>query len=165
MPSAMRLPLRSRSMGQTPIYEQLRGERINADVPSSHPDLLRPARPARHRLDPETPGPAPAVAHHQQRAPTHPPAHEEREAGRGGRAPAAIPSEVHARTTAPRHPGPSFSTPTAGYSPAALTEMAGGGALGGEQVERARPSWRTDPPAAATARATVFPWFDALKIP
>lgn len=58
-------PLRWRVVRQTPTYDQLRGERINADVPASevHPDWCD--RPGRHRLADDTPaaavcGPPPA---------------------------------------------------------------------------------------------------------
>jgi hypothetical protein len=51
-------PLRCRRMGETPIYDQVRGERINADVPASKADS-QPARcHGKHRLLPDTPVPA-----------------------------------------------------------------------------------------------------------
>ncbi|MDQ4033235.1 MAG: hypothetical protein M3332_13625 [Actinomycetota bacterium] len=45
-------------MGETPIYEQVRGERINADVPASEADPQRADDHGKHRLSPETPMPA-----------------------------------------------------------------------------------------------------------
>jgi hypothetical protein len=167
MLSPVKLPLGSHSVGQTPIYDQLRGERITADVPPSPPDLHHPARPTGHRLSPETPGAAAAVARHQRRVwtfPTTQPANEDLEARRVRGTPAAIPPEAHARTTAPPHPG-ALSPPAAGYRPAAPAAVAGGGASGYEAVEGARSVPRTDLPRAAAAREAVFPWFGGLKIP
>jgi hypothetical protein len=51
-----------RAVSQTPTYDQLRGERINADVPPSEVD---PDQPGRHPLDKPglpAPGPAPEAA-------------------------------------------------------------------------------------------------------
>ena len=45
-------------MGQTPIYDQVRGERINADVPASGVDPQRVEDHGRHRLRPDTSVPA-----------------------------------------------------------------------------------------------------------
>lgn len=42
--------LRCRAMSQTPTYDQLRGERINADVPASEADPHQADRFGRHRL-------------------------------------------------------------------------------------------------------------------
>jgi hypothetical protein len=44
------------AMRETPIYEQLRGERINADVPSSETGPSRLGPPGRHRRVPDTTG-------------------------------------------------------------------------------------------------------------
>lgn len=53
------LASRCRPVGQTPIYEQPRGERINADVPPSPGD--QHVHSGRHRLDEQTPGAAAVV--------------------------------------------------------------------------------------------------------
>ncbi len=45
-------------VGQTPIYDQVRGERINADVPDSGVDPQRVEDHGRHRLRPDTSVPA-----------------------------------------------------------------------------------------------------------
>jgi hypothetical protein len=50
--------LRCRPMGETPIYDQVRGERINADVPASGADPHRAEDHGKHRLPPDTPIPA-----------------------------------------------------------------------------------------------------------
>ena len=43
-------PLRCRTVSQTPTYDQLRGERINADVPAGEVDPHPVGRPGRHRV-------------------------------------------------------------------------------------------------------------------
>lgn len=42
--------LRCRTVSLTPTYDQLRGERINADVPASETDPQPVDRPGRHRI-------------------------------------------------------------------------------------------------------------------
>lgn len=51
-------PLRCRLVSQTPIYDQLRGERINAEVPASGADPQRVDHPGRHSLPSGGLGPA-----------------------------------------------------------------------------------------------------------
>jgi hypothetical protein len=52
-------PLRCRTVSQTPTYDQLRGERINADVPAGEADPHPVRRPGRHRIRDDMPvGPA-----------------------------------------------------------------------------------------------------------
>lgn len=55
-------PLRCRLVSPTPIYEQLRGERINADVPVCDAEPQRMAHPTSHRLWDTESGPAVAAA-------------------------------------------------------------------------------------------------------
>jgi hypothetical protein len=43
-------------VSETPIYDQLRGERINADVPATRTEQQRVTRPERTRLRDETAG-------------------------------------------------------------------------------------------------------------
>jgi hypothetical protein len=50
MPPPGNPPLRCRPMGENPIYEQLRGERINADVPATEADPQGVAHPGQHCL-------------------------------------------------------------------------------------------------------------------
>jgi hypothetical protein len=45
-------------MGETPIYDQVRGERINADVPASGADSQWVDDHGKHRLLPDAPVPA-----------------------------------------------------------------------------------------------------------
>ncbi len=51
-------PVRSRPVSQSPIYDQLRGERINADVPAAEAEHQRVDHPGKHRLSADGPGPA-----------------------------------------------------------------------------------------------------------
>jgi hypothetical protein len=44
-----------RTVSQTPTYDQLRGERINADVPASEANPQLTDRPGRHRVREDTP--------------------------------------------------------------------------------------------------------------
>lgn len=50
--------LRCRAVGHTPIYDQLRGERINADVPTNDVDLHRDGSASRRRRGAAAPGAA-----------------------------------------------------------------------------------------------------------
>lgn len=65
------------SMGQTPIYDQLRGERINADVPAlvAVPEIVdRPGKHHQLAIAPGAPamfGPGPSMAVHARPAPAH----------------------------------------------------------------------------------------------
>ncbi len=105
------VPLRCRPVGQTPIYDQLRGERINVDVPSSGADSQRVGHRAGNTACPPgaqavfgSPDPEGARSEdHQCGAWTYPPGW-----------PAGVPPVVHARH-APRH--------NAGGSPAPAVPM------------------------------------------
>ena len=55
--------LRCHAVGQTPTYDQLRGERINADVPASETDPYPFERPGRHRLKEDIPDSDPPGRH------------------------------------------------------------------------------------------------------
>jgi hypothetical protein len=57
MQSLVAVALRCRLVCETPIYEQLRGERINAEVEPSKTALPRVGRPGRHRRLAETTSP------------------------------------------------------------------------------------------------------------
>jgi hypothetical protein len=48
-------PLRCRTVSQTPTYDQLRGERINADVPAGEADPHQGGHPGRHRVRDDMP--------------------------------------------------------------------------------------------------------------
>ena len=165
MPPLSMLALRCRPVGQTPIYEQLRGERINADVPSSPGD--QHVHSGRHRLDEQTPGAvavvgrpsgpgAGGVTGHHRRVGNSPGVGlggDEQEAGRAWGPQAAVPWEAPARA-APRHAG-HLSAGAAGDRSAGA---AGGHALGHQAVGAARAEQRTEPGPAAV-RQVVFSWF------
>ena len=110
-------------MRETPIYEQLRGERINADVPSSETGSSLVGRPGRHRLVPDTtgsvaacrpPGPGADFVVHQHALPgigVQPPGGPLRTAAlRGPRAPVPRPARAgqalaHAASSPPTATG------------------------------------------------------------
>lgn len=52
-------PLRCRTVSQTPTYDQLRGERINADVPAGEADPRPADSPGRHRIRDDMPAGSP----------------------------------------------------------------------------------------------------------
>lgn len=60
IPLPANLPLRCRCVSETPIYDQLRGERINADVPDDGADRQRVGQHGHHRA-PDVPVSGPAV--------------------------------------------------------------------------------------------------------
>ncbi|MDQ4092242.1 MAG: hypothetical protein M3143_02140 [Actinomycetota bacterium] len=66
-------------MSQTPIYDQLRGERINADVPAAGDEPQQAHHAATNRLPPGGPGPAAVFARAQPRQ-GYAPRHEDRTA-------------------------------------------------------------------------------------
>src|SRR4051812_13649230 len=56
MPFWLNLPVRSRSVSETPIYDQLRGERLNADVPAGGAGRQLVSHRGQHHLPAEAPG-------------------------------------------------------------------------------------------------------------
>ncbi|MGH3982155.1 MAG: hypothetical protein ACRDST_05580 [Pseudonocardiaceae bacterium] len=64
-------------MSQTPIYDQLRGERINADVPATGDEPHQANHAGTHRLPTGGPGPA-AVFTRAQPGQRHEPRHKDR---------------------------------------------------------------------------------------
>ena len=165
MPPLSMLALRCRPVGQTPIYEQLRGELINADVPPSPGD--QHVHSGRHRLDEQRPGAvavvgrpsgpeAGGVTGHHRRMGTSPGARlagDQQEAGRAWGPRAAVPWEAPAQA-APRDAGQLSAGPAGDPSAGAV----GGHALGHQAVGAARAEQRTEPGPAA-ARRVVFSWF------
>ena len=157
--------LRCRPVWETPIYEQLRGERINADVPPTETALPRVGRPGRHRQLADTTGPVPlyappgsgadlvAAQHPIPGIPDQSPGATQRTAVWGPRA--TLPRQTHARQT----PLPASSPPTttSAYDPA---QAAGGDTVGPAPVVRARQNQRSHDPPIATSQGQ-FPWFDA----
>src|ERR687893_2059560 len=124
-------------MGETPIYDQVRGERINADVPASGADPQRAAYHGKHRLRPDTPVPpavfgppgpaADLVPGHHRRSWTYPaglPAADGQPAATVWGPRAALPPEAHTRQ-APIHAASRPPSPVADHNPAARGAAAG----------------------------------------
>jgi hypothetical protein len=61
-------PLRCRPVRPTPLYDQLRGARINADIPASDADPQPEDHLGKHRLIPGRPGPAAEAPNQPPRA-------------------------------------------------------------------------------------------------
>ncbi len=156
-------------MGQVPIYDQLRGERINADVPASETDLQRVERPGKHRLLADAPsaaavfgppGPGADIAanqrHHVWTYPVDQPVGDGQQ-GPAVREPLAAPfPEAHARR-APTH-AKSSPAPAAGHSPVPQGAAADDRGAHRKEAMGPRQGERTDPRAASPAGAE-FSWF------
>jgi hypothetical protein len=135
LPPPQTRPYGVRPMDRTPIYDQLRGERINADVPAVEADPQVVGRCGRHHA----PGPTAVVGppgsstglvdgnrHHLlETCPAVPPA------GDGGRAVAvwgpraALSLAAHARQAPARDASSSPALPSASHIPAAQGTAAG----------------------------------------
>lgn len=164
MRSSEALALRCRPVRETPIYEQLRGERINADVQPSETAPPR-CRPGRHRLMPDTtgpvvvcapPGPGPDLVVHQHPVlgiVDQPPGAAQRTAALGGpRAP--LPRSAHTQQT-PTHAAAASPTSTGANDQA----DAASGRADLRLVVRPRKVPHPDGPPAAMPEGH-FSWFD-----
>jgi hypothetical protein len=163
-------------MGQTPIYDQVRGERINADVPTSGAGPHWADDHGKHRLLPETPVPAvvfgpPSLgddfaSHRHRRAWTYaagwPAADGQRAASVWGPRAALLP-EAHMRQ-ASRHAASSPPASAAGRNPADRGTAAGDRGPHPEQGSGVRQVKRTEPQVAAPA-GMQFSWFSAVPTP
>jgi hypothetical protein len=132
------VPLRCCVMGGgTPIYDQVRGERLNADVPPSGTDPPRADYHGKHRLSPDTPVPAGVlgppgpgdgfVQNHHRRVWTYPaglPVPDGQPAATAWGPRAALPPEAHTRQ-APRHAASSPPASATDRNPAARGTTAG----------------------------------------
>ena len=144
-------------MGETPIYDQVCGERINADVPASGTDPQRSGYHGKHRLLPDTPvaavfgppNPGDGLSSNQHRhAWTYPAgllAANGQQTGTVGEPQATLPPEAHTRQ-APRHAASSPPTAAADRNPAvqnAATRNRGVHPEGDgvRQVKRTKPSY------------------------
>ena len=158
MPWLVMLSLRCCFVGQTPIYDQLRDEWMNADVPPSPPDLPCLDDSGRHSLGADAPSATAGVvgaagsgredvAPHHRGIWTHPAAplaSEERGIGGVGDRQATLLPEVHARTV-PRHARGSTPVPVADDHLAASAAAAEGRAFGPKVLRAARLVEHTDP--------------------
>ncbi|PZS22559.1 MAG: hypothetical protein DLM60_04175 [Pseudonocardiales bacterium] len=164
-------------MGQTPIYEQLRGERINVEVPATGADPQRVDHPGKHHLLAvapvpaavfEPPGPGTDLDGTDLDGNQHhlvPACPADRSAGDAGRAVAvwgpraglslAAPARhepAHAASSSPAPPG-------ASHNPAAHGAAAGDHGAHREEGGRPRQVRHTHPRPATPAEAQ-FRWFD-----
>jgi hypothetical protein len=172
MPPPQTRPYGVRPMGRTPIYDQLRGERINADVPAAEADPQVVGRRGRHHVLVVAPGSAAVVGppgpntgldgnrHHLLE--TYPAVQP---AGDGGRAVAvwgpraALSLAAHARQ-APAHAASSSpALPSASHNPTAQGAATGDHGAHWEQGDGPRPVQHTVPRPATPADAQ-FSWFD-----
>ena len=148
-------------MGETPIYEQVRGERINADVPASGSDPQQGDEHGKHRLLPDTPvaaavfwppGPGDDLApNHHRQAWTHPvglPAANGQRAATVWGPRAVLPPEAHPRP-APRHAASSPPASAAGRNPAERDAAAGDRGAHPEQEGAVQQIKRAETPLAA----------------
>jgi hypothetical protein len=159
-------------MGQTPIYDQVRGERINADVPAREAEPQRADYHGKHRLLPDTPVPAAVFGppgpgddlapNHHCRMWTYPaglPAADGQPAATGWGPHVTVPPEAHTRQ-APRPAASSSPTPAAHRNPAAQDPATSDRGAHPEEEIRVRQEKRTEPHLTAPAEAQ-FPWFSA----
>ena len=166
------VPLRCCVMGGgTPIYDQVRGERLNADVPPSGTDPPRADYYGKHRLIHDTPVPAGVlgppgpgdgfVPNHHRRAWTYPaglPVPDGQLAAMAWGPRAALPPQTHTRQ-APRHAASSPAASAIDRNPAAQGTTAGDRGVQ-PQAGDARHVKRIEPQLAASAGAQ-FSWFSA----
>jgi hypothetical protein len=161
-----------RLMGPTPIYDQLRGERINADIPATAavPQLVD--QPGKHHLPAvasgpvsvfgPSPGPGTDLDGNRQHLPvTYPTAQPVGDGrpvpARGPRAGLAM--EVHARQTPPHAASSSPALPGANHDPAG--QGAATGEQSGHRGEKGGPRQvQHTEPRPATPAVAQFPWFD-----
>lgn len=164
------LPLRCGPVAQTPIYDQLRDERINADVPATGADPPPVGHPGKHRLlgdgpsasavtGPPGPGAALDTDQHDPVGtdPAGQPADDGQRAAAGWGPRATLSSATHTRQ-APTH-GPSEPLrPATGHNPAARHAAADAHGAPPEKGSRPRQAERTEPRPAAPA-GVQFQWF------
>lgn len=172
MPPPQTRPYGVRPMGRTPIYDQLRGERINADVPAAEAAPQLVGRRGRHHVLVVAPGPAAVVGppgpstgldgnrHHLLE--TYPAVQP---AGDGGRAVAVWGPRAALSLAAPVRQAPPHATSSspalssASHNPAAQGTAAGEHGAHWEQGDAPRPVQHTEPRPATPADAQ-FSWFD-----
>jgi hypothetical protein len=157
-------------MGETPIYDQVRGERLNADVPASGADPQQADGHGKHRLLPDTPVPAAVFGppglgddltpNRHRRTRTHPaglPVADGQRTARVWGPRAALPPEAHTRQ-APRHAASNPPASAAGGNPADRGAAAGDRDAHPEEGDGVRQVNRTEPQLAAPA-GMQFSWF------
>jgi hypothetical protein len=158
-------------MGQTPIYDQLRGERINVDVPPTGTDSQLVGHPGEHPLLTGAPvsaavfGPGPATdldANQHHLIPTYP---ASQPAGDGQRADAVWGPRAARSLVAPVRQAPAHTASSSPALPGSSRHSAARGAAAGEhgahrrQGGGLRPVQRSEPRLVTPADAQ-FPWFE-----
>lgn len=169
LPPPYTRPYGVRPMGRTPIYDQLRGERINADVPAAEADPQGVGRRGRHHVLVVAPGPAAVVRppgpstgldgnrHHLLE--TYPAVQP---AGDGERAVAvwgpraALSLAAHVRQTPAQAASSSPALPSASHNPTAQGTAAGDHGAHWEQGDGPRPVQHTE----LTPADAQFRWFE-----
>jgi hypothetical protein len=164
-------PLGCRPMGQTPIYDQLRGERINADVPATGADPQLVGRPGEQAVLAVAPvpaavfGPGPATdldANQHHLVPTYPVGQP---AGDGQRAVAVWGPRAGRSLVAPVRQAPAHAASSSPALPGSSRHSAARGKVAdGHGAHRRhgggpRPDQRSEPRPATPADAP-FRWFD-----
>jgi hypothetical protein len=158
-------------MGHTPIYDQLRGERINADVPATGVDSQLVGHPGEHPLRVVAPvpavvfGPGPATdldANQHHLMPTYPAGQP---AGDGQRAVAVWGPRAGRSLVAPVRQAPAHAASSSPALPGSSRHSTARGAAAGEHGAHRRhgggprPDQRSEPRPATPADAQ-FPWFE-----
>ena len=158
-------------MGQTPIYDQLRGERINADVPPIGADSRLVGHPGEHPVVVVAPvpavvfGPGPATdsdANRHHVASTSP---ASQSAGDGQRAVAVWGPRAARSLVAPVRQAPAHAASSSPALPGSSRDCAARGAAAGEHGAHRRhggglrPDQRSGPHSVTPADAQ-FRWFD-----
>jgi hypothetical protein len=158
-------------MGQTPIYDQLRGERINADVPPAGTDPQLVGHPGEHPLLTGAPvpaavfGPGPATDLDANQHHLMPPSPASQPAGDGQRADAVWGPRAGRSLVAPVRQAPAHAASSSPALPASSRHCAARGKVAGEHGAHRRqgggpgPDQRSEPRPATPADAQ-FPWFD-----
>jgi hypothetical protein len=157
-------------MGQTPIYDQLRGERINADVPAIGADPQLVGHPGEYPLlvvapVPATvfgPGPATDLDANQHHLVGTSPASQP--AGDGPRAVAVWGPRAGRSLVAPVRQAPAHAASSSPALPGSSRHSAAGAVAGEHGAHRRhgagpRPAQRTEPRLVTPAGAQ-FRWFD-----
>ena len=158
-------------MGQTPIYDQLRGERINVDVPPTGTDSQLVGHPGEHPVLAGAPvpaavfGPGPATDLDANRHHLMPPSPTSQPAGDGPRAVAVWGPRAAGSLVAPVRQAPAHAASSSPALPGSSRHFRARGAAAGEPGAHRRdggglrPVQRSEP-RSATAADAQFRWFE-----
>ena len=157
-------------MGQTPIYDQLRGERINVDVPPTGTDSQLVGHPSEHPVLAGAPvpaavfGPGPATDLDANRHHLMPPSPASQPAGDGPRAVAVWGPRAAGSLVAPVRQAPAHAASSSPALPGSSRHSAADAAAGEHGAHRRhgagpRPAQRSEPRLVTPAGAQ-FRWFE-----